>query len=449
MQSKQRLQSASVRNMTGIYLGTAGSPTSFSHIPAVPPVFRRRCLSRAKTSVEHQRYPKVMSLSPTMKPHLHHHDKSPPLTAEKLRNLTRKVLKDYGIPGQNNRDISGRRSRISCFLNSLKTPQDSSRQSNIPELSVAVNTGRTADPFRVTLAQQELIRTRAGHQNVCESAVHLQPERSNLTRQPKRSGTQHPPLKYLQSSQAFTRTEELDRDGKAHSQSSSRGRLILQSTSVRGRAALHPRKSIPLGRGHLAGKWGHTESGFPEYLTPRLNVTLGHNLISKTLELKQRTAGNDNTKQVPIRTESNDGRGTCGSGRTDTLKSKAAPSVKVCTPFNSKTKMSVHSKINTRSTGTGKHRVTDKCEDKSQESLEEENSKDLVAEPSNLKEVEDSGLSNFNAVEEDEETLEMDSTVHLAKQIEVIIHLRPKLDSSAEYCTEKDLEQINSDGACT
>ncbi|XP_048457252.1 uncharacterized protein LOC125484059 [Rhincodon typus] len=211
---------------------------------------------------------------------------------------------------------------------------------------------------------------------------------------------------------------------------------------------LHPRQSFPLGRGHLAGKSGHTESGFSEYLTPRLNVTLGHNLISKTLELKQRTDGNDNTKQVPITTPSNDGRVTSGSGRTDISKSKAAPSVKVRTPFNSRTKMSLHSKINTRSTGAGKHRVTDKCEDKIQESLEEENCKDLVAEPSDLKEVEDSQMSNFNDTKDDEETLEMDSTVHLAKQIEVIIHLKPKLDSSAECCSEKDPEQINSNGAC-
>ncbi|XP_043552589.1 uncharacterized protein LOC122553107 isoform X2 [Chiloscyllium plagiosum] len=480
MQSKQQFQNTSFRNMTGVYLGMAGSPASFSHIAAVPPLFRRRCLSRAKTSVELRRNkriemlrimdcqpgfkgalvkPKVKIVCPEMKPHPHTHDKSPPLTAEELRNLTRKVLRNFGVPGQSTRDMLERSKRRSCFLSSPKTPPNSTRQSNNPELSVAVNAGRNADPFRATLARQELISTRAGHQEIFENAVRFQPERSNHISQPRRAGTQHLPLKYLQSSQAFTRTEQLDRDGKAHSQSSSRERWILQSGSVGGSAVLHPRKSIPLGRSYLAGKCdsshllhfksvsGYTERGFPEYLTPRLNLTLGHNLISKTLELKQRTDSSDSTKQVPITTPSTDSRVANGSSRMDTLKSKAIPSTKVRSPFNSRTKMSFHSKINTQGTGTGKHRMTDTCEDKIQGSVEEENSKDLVAEPSDLKEAEDSQTSNLNDDEDDEETLEMDSTTHLAKQIEVIIHLKPKVDSSAECSSEKDPEQIDSNEA--
>ncbi|XP_072437632.1 uncharacterized protein [Chiloscyllium punctatum] len=403
MQSKQQFQNTSFRNMTGVYLGMAGSPASFSHIAAVPPLFRRRSLSRAKTSVELRRNkriemlrimdcqpgfkgalvkPKVKIVCPEMKPHPHPHDKSPPLTAEELRNLTRKVLRNFGVPRQSTRDMLERSKRRSCFLSSPKTPPNSSRQSNNPELSVAVNAGRNADPFRATLARQELISTRAGHQEIFENAVRFQPERSNHINQPRRAGPQHPPLKYPQSSQAFTRTEQLDRDGKAHSQSSSQERWILQSGSVGGSAVLHPRKSIPLGRSHLAGKSG-----------------------------------------------------------------KAIPSAKVRSPFNSRTKTSFHSKINTQGTGTGKHRMTDTCEDKIQDSVEEENSKDLVAEPSDLKEAEDSQTSNLNDDEADEETLEMDSTTHLAKQIEVIIHLKPKVDSSAECSSEKDPEQINSNEA--
>ncbi|XP_038662962.1 uncharacterized protein LOC119971465 [Scyliorhinus canicula] len=463
MQNKQPHQGASARNMTGIYLGMEGSPARFTHISAVPPLFRRRSLERAKTSVEYQRYkkiemlrliesrpgfkgavvkPKVKSVSPEVELHPHFHTKSPLLTAEQLRSLTRRVLRDFAIPEQSNGDMSGRRSKSSGLLNGPKKPPNSSRQSNIQGLSIVMNPGRTDDPYRITFAKQELMRTKPGYQEVCESAVPFHPERSNHNRQLRSSGAHHLLLnRYLQSSQAFTRTEQPSRAAKAHLQSTSEDKMILPSASVSGSPMLLSRKPVPLGRSHLAGKWGHTESGFPG-----LNSTLRRNLIPKTLELKQRSDGNDSSKQVLTTAVMNDTRAANGSGRMDTLKSKATSSVKVRAPVNSEARTLPHSEINDQSPGGKKEGETDASEHTIQEPFKEENSEDLAAELSDLRKLESSQLSNFNDDEEDEEELEMDSTMQLAKQIEVIINLKTKVDSS-DCSSEKDLEHRDSNEA--
>ncbi|XP_067900401.1 uncharacterized protein [Heterodontus francisci] len=454
MQNKQLQPNSSPRNMTGIYLGMVSSPPRFNHISAIPPLFRRRSLYRAKTSVEYQRYkriemlrvieprqgfkgavvkPKLKSVSPKVELQPHYHNKSPLLTAEELRKLTRKVLRDFGIPRQNNGDKSGRRNKSSGLLNSPRKSPNSSRQSNIQELSVVVNAGKSNkcdDPYRVTLAKQELTRTKPYHQEVCESAAPFQPERSSHTKQPRSSGAQHSPLKYLQSSQAFTMTEQISRAAKTYSQSTTEEKTLLPSAYVSGSPVPLPRKSKPLGRAHLAWRCGYTESSFPEYKMTRLNATLGGDLISKTLELKQRKDGNDNSKQVPVAAPVNDTHVTNGSGRIDASKSKATPSIKVRSPFNSGARTSPHTERNDQCTGSEEHRQTDACEHKVQERFEEEHPKDLLVELSDLTKVEDSQMYNLNDEEEDEETLEIDSTVQLAKQIEVIINLKTKVDST-------------------
>ncbi|XP_041034960.1 uncharacterized protein LOC121272372 isoform X2 [Carcharodon carcharias] len=341
MQNKQAQQNASARNMTGIYLGMEGSSPRFTHISAVPPLFRRRSFYRAKTSVEYQRYkkiemlrliesrqgftdaivkPNVKTVSPEVELHPHYHTKPRLLTAEELRKLTRKALRDFGIPGQSNGDKLDKRSKSSSLLNSPRKSPNSSCQSNIQDLSVVTNCGKTKEPYRISIAKQELTRTKPDHQEVCESAVPSQPERSSHNRQPRSSRAQHLPLKYLQSSQVFTRTEQLGRAAKIHLQSAGKDKMLLPSASVSGSPLLLPCKTTPLGRVHLAGRWGYTESGFPGYKTPRLNTALRCNLISKTLELKQRSDGNDSSKQVPPTATVNGTGVRNGSGRIDALK---------------------------------------------------------------------------------------------------------------------------------
>ncbi|XP_072362777.1 uncharacterized protein [Scyliorhinus torazame] len=428
MQNKQPHQDASARNMTGIYLGM--KKIEMLRLVETRPGFKGAVVK-----------PKVKSVSPEVELHPHYHSKSPLLTAEQLRSLTRRVLRDFAIPEQSNGDMSGRRSKSSGLLNSPRKPPNSSRQSNIQGLSIVMNPGRTDDPYRVTLAKQELMRTKPGYQEVCESTVPFHPERSNHNRQLRSSGAHHLLLnRYLQSSQAFTRTEQPSRAAKAHSQSTSENKMILPSASVSGSPMLLPRKSVPLGRSHLAGKWGHTESGFPG-----LNSTLKCNLISKTLELKQRSDGYDSNKQVLTTAVMNDTRAGNGSGRMDTLKSKATSSVKV-RAVNSEARTPPHSEINYQGARGKKEGETYTSEHTIQEPFKEENSEDLVAELSDLRKLENSQLSNFNDDEEDEETLEMDSTMQLAKQIEVIINLKTKVDRS-DCSSEKDLEHRNSNEA--
>ncbi|XP_078086628.1 uncharacterized protein LOC144504758 [Mustelus asterias] len=269
--------------------------------------------------------------------------------------------------------------------------------------------------------------------------------------------------RYLRSSQMFTRTEQLSRAAKAHSQRTSEDKIMLPSSSVSGSPLLPPRMSIPQGRAYLARGWGfvrtqdfqcswarpskgYTESGFPGYRTPRLNAVLRCNQISKSLELKQRRDGNNSGNQVLTKATVIDSHVRSGSGRMDTLKSKAGPSVKARTPFSSRTRISPHSEISVQDPSGKKQGEVDASEHKTQEAFEEENSEDLAAELSDLRKTEDSQMSNFNDEEEDEETLEMDSTVRLAKQIEVIINLKTQVDSS-DCGSEKDAEQIISNEA--
>ncbi|XP_067844513.1 uncharacterized protein [Heptranchias perlo] len=447
MQNKQLHRNPSLRNMTGIYLGMEGASPRFGHISAVPPLFRRRSIYRAKTSMEFQRFPKVKSVSAEVE--LHPRNRTKPIlpSAEELRRLTRKVLRDFGIPRQSNSDKMGRRNKSSGFLNSPRKPPNSTRQSNIQELSVVTNAGRGKlcdELCRVTLAKEERTRSRLCPQEVCESVVTSQSARSNRIRQPRSSTAQHLPTKCLQSSQAFQMTEQAGRAAKTYLQSTTEDKMLLPSACVSGIPIPLPRRSVPLGRVCLAGRWGHTETGFPGYKMPRLNTALRGDLISKSLELKQRTDGNDNNKQVPMAAPVNDTRAANGSGGMDASKSKSSHSVKVRSPFTSGARTSRHSEINDQCTGSKKQRQTDASEHRIEENFEEDYTKDLVVDVSDLTKVEDSQMPNF-ADEEDEETLPMDSTEQLAKQIEVIINLKTKVDST-DCSSEEDLQQMNSGG---
>ncbi|XP_072907359.1 uncharacterized protein [Hemitrygon akajei] len=387
MQNQHRNSTAG--NMTGIYLGVKGSPPRFNHIAAIPPLFRRLSFSRAKTPVENQRFrkietlrsiepmqgfkgaavkAKVKSVIPEVELYHQHHKRSTVLSAEELSKLARKVLMDFGIPRENNSVNSvnlGRRNMSPRLLSSQGKLLNSTYQPSIQELSVVMNSGRSNDHCRTTLPKQKPIRNTPRQREICESVKPAQSGRRSPTKQLRSSKAQHLAMnRCLQSSPVFTKMERSSRTAKTCSRDTTEDKILLPSSYISGSALLLPQMSISLGRVHMAGHWG--------YKMPKLNTTLGNDLSSNSLELKQRIDGNNTSKLVTLATSVNGNRVTNGLGRLDETKRRnkansftsekhnqsnlqkirgqregqSSHSLKVCSIFNSGTRTSPHSERN-------------------------------------------------------------------------------------------------------
>ncbi|XP_055487795.1 uncharacterized protein LOC129695067 isoform X2 [Leucoraja erinacea] len=452
---QNKYQNPTPGNMTGIYLGMRGSPPRFNHLAAIPPLFRRLSYCRAKTSVEHQRFRKIEMLrviepaqgfkgaavkakvkcvNPEVELLHQRRSRSTVLTAEELSKLASKVLKDFGSPRANN-SVNLSRGNVSSRLQSGrgKLPK-STRQPSIQELSVVTSCGRSNDHCRTTLPKQEYTEIKPWRKEISESVKLCQSVRRNPTWPRRSNKAQHLALKCLQSSQLFTRTDQANRTARICSQNPIEDKLLLPSSFISGSPFLLPRVSSSLGKVHLAGQWG--------YKMPRLNTALGNDLVSRTLELKQRTDGNDPSKAVMMAAPVNGHRMANGMGRLDGVKGKCSHSTVVCSAFNSGASTTPHTDGNGPCTDRRNSEPTDSRKNKVAEGLENDNPGHVEAEESDSARLEDPEVAGAADEKEDEESLAADSTEHLAKQIEVIINLRVNVDEDSET----DL-QVHSDQA--
>ncbi|XP_069787895.1 neuroendocrine convertase 2 isoform X3 [Narcine bancroftii] len=356
-------------------------------------------------------------------------------------SLIKKVLKDFGIPGEYN-SVNLSRRNINYRLQSSKgnlsnrTPQPS-----IQELSVVTNSGRGNGHCRGTLPKQEMSRIHPRQKEICESLKPLQSMGRNPIRQRRSKKAQHLAMnRCLQNSQFFTRIEQGSRTANFCSQNTTQDEKLPPppSSYIRGSPVLLPRMSTSLGRVHLADQWG--------YKMPRLNTTLGNDLISKTLKLKQRTDGNDTSKLVTMAAPVNGNRVTHGLGKMAGTKSKSSHSMKVYSIFNYGARTSLRSGRNEQSTGGRNDEQTESHKCNVPESFKEDHFKHLEVEESKLIKLENSEMPNTDDENEDEESPARDSPVQLAKQIEVIINLKTKMEESKECSSEKDLQLPFAEG---
>ncbi|XP_072123183.1 uncharacterized protein [Mobula birostris] len=464
MQNQHRNSTAG--NMTGIYLGVKGSPPRFNHIASIPPLFRRLSFSRAKTPVENQRFAKVKSVIPEVELYHQHHKRSPVLSAEELSKLARKVLMDFGIPRENNsvNSINFRRRNMSPrLLSSQGKLLNSTCQPSVQDLSAVMNSGRSNDHCRTTVPKQKPIRNTPRQREICESVKPSQSGRRSPTRQLRNIKAQHLAMnRCLQSSPVFTRMERSSRTAKTCSLHTTEDKILLPTSYIGGSALILPQMSVSLGRVHMAGQWG--------YKMPKLNTTLGNDLSSNSLELKQRIDGNDTSKLVTLATSVNGNRVTNGLARLDETKRRnkvnsftsvkhnqsnlqkirsqregqSSHSLSVCSIFNSGTRTLPHSERNGLFTDRMKGEQPDSYESNIPGSFKVDNSEPLEVEVHDLTKLEASEIPNTDDEKDDEESVATDSTVQLTKQIEVIINLKPKAEENIECSVEKD-QQINSD----
>ncbi|XP_064411225.1 uncharacterized protein LOC102351948 [Latimeria chalumnae] len=76
------------------------------------------------------------------------------------------------------------------------------------------------------------------------------------------------------------------------------GKVLFPSGFVRVMPTLLPWNTAPLGRAWLVWKLGYSKNGILGNKKPRLISSLEAGLVSRSLELKLRTTGSDNIKQV-------------------------------------------------------------------------------------------------------------------------------------------------------
>ncbi|XP_078262123.1 uncharacterized protein LOC144597081 [Rhinoraja longicauda] len=310
---QNRYQNPTPGNMTGIYLGMRGSPPRINHLAAIPPLFRRLSFCRARTSMEHQRFrkiemlrviepmqgfkgaavkAKVKSVSPEAEVFHQRHNRSSVLTAEELSKLASKVLQEFGSPRANySVNLSGG-NMSSRLLSGRGKLHNSTRQPSIQELSVVTGSGRCNDHSRTTLPKQDYTWIKPRQKEIREGVKPCQSVRRNPTRPRRTSKAQHLTLKCLQSSQLFTRTDQANRTVRICSQNETEDKLLSPASFISGSPFILPQMSSSLGKVHLASQWG--------YKMPRLNTALGNNLVFRSLELKQRTDGNDTSRTTTI-----------------------------------------------------------------------------------------------------------------------------------------------------
>eukprot|EP00062_Callorhinchus_milii_P007880 gi/632949986/ref/XP_007890474.1/ PREDICTED: uncharacterized protein LOC103177908 isoform X1 [Callorhinchus milii] len=440
----------------GTYLGMKGFRARFSHQPAMMSHKRAvECEPHEKIEtlqvIEPRRgfkgtvvKPKVKSVNVEVESCPCSCNKSALPTAEELRKLTRKLLKDFGLPRQSKSSHQARTSKPIT-----RKPWNSTHQTKVKESSAVTINGRIElynELCRVELVNQDVTTLKPRRQELSEGSLCMlqrvlpfRCDQNNPSREPRSSKPWRPARnRGRQDSQAVKTTVEAIRAVKPYLWSVAEGSVFLPSTCVSEIPLLLPRISVPMGRAALAGRWGNIETNSPGYKTPRFISALGDNLISKSVQLKHRAAANDHRKQVSIATPWND----TGSGRTAKSRSKASTSTKALGCSTSDADSSLPSEgadsQRGRQTAPSEQNAPGECFADVPVAVSEDIKGSLMPD------FNSKGETEGGNEEEDGKTQVTDSIVRLAKQIEVIINLKDTSES-ADCIDGSDRQQINSD----